>query len=407
MKPITCFIILVCGLPAFAGLAKGAESLTRQPLGSAFPGLAWTATTADVPLGFTGQIFGGREGGGFDHDAGAQARQAIANLGKLLRTAGSDLAQTVKLNFCVTEDAWHDPIVSAVSAAFAGHPVPVSFVRSRLSEPGALVAVDAVVQLPVRENAVRSLNVTGFPAVAGGAHLGVLPAGRKVFLSGLASRTKGGFREAVREVLEGQAKTLRHLGLDPSKIVLVKGWLAPLDQMTDLKAELAAFFRTAPIPPVVLVEWPSANGVEIEFVLAGANADAARFSGPLAFATRPGAEASTRFSHVAFVEAGQPLIFTAGLYGAAGSPVRQQLQDIYAQLGRLLFDAGSGFRYLVKATYQNTNAEGRTLLGEIRDVYYDPARPPSASGVLVHGAGWSGRSATLEMIAVPIPRSSK
>ncbi|MGH7957405.1 MAG: RidA family protein [Opitutaceae bacterium] len=401
-------IILLCAWRAFvpAG-AAAAESLTRRPVGPESPGLAWTATTADVPLGFTGQIFGGREGGGFDRDAGAQARQAIANLGKLLHTTGSDLAQTVKLNFCVTEDAWHDPVVGAVSAAFAGHPVPVSFVRSRLGEPGALLAVDAVVQLPSRETAVRLVNVSGFPAVAGGAHLGVLPAGRKVFLSGLASRTKGGFREAVRQVLEGQAKTLRHFGLDPSKIVLVKGWIGPLDHMTEFKAELAAFFGSAPIAPVVLVEWPTANGVEIEFVFAGAKADAARFSAPLAFATRPGAEASTRFSHVAFVDAGQPLIFTAGLYGAAGSPVRQQWQDIYAQLGRLLFDAGSGFRYLVKATYQNANAEGRTVLGEIRDVYYDPARPPAASGVLVHGAGWSGRSATLDMIAVPVPRSSK
>lgn len=401
------FAILLCGLGASIATCISAEPLTRRPVGPASPGLAWTATTADVPLGFTGQIFGGRDSGGFDRDAGVQARQAIANLGKLLRSAGSDLAQTVKLNFCVTEDTWHDPVVSAVAATFAGHPVPISFVRSRLSEPGALVAVDAVIQLPARETSLRVVNVSGSSALSVGAHLGVLPAGRKVFLSGLASRTKGGFREAVREVLEGQAKTLRHLGLDPSQIVQVKGWVAPLDRMSDLKAELAVFFGAAPIPPVVLVEWSSVNGAEIEFVLVGARVDAGRFSGPLAFGTRPGTEAPTRFSHVAFVEAGQPLIFTAGLYGEAGAPVRQQMQEIYAQLGRLLFDAGSGFRYLVKAAYQNADSEGRTILGEIRDVYYDPARPPAASGVLVHGAGWAGRSATLEMIAVPLPRPSK
>src|SRR5690606_15896419 len=142
----------------------------------------------------------------------------------------------------------------------------------------------------------------------------------------------------------------------------------------------------------------------IEFILTGVNAAPQQFAGPVAFGTRPGAEAPTRFSHVAFVEAGQPLIFTAGLYGSAGTPVRQQLQDIYAQLGRLLFDTGSGFRYLVKATYQNTDATGRSLLGEIRDVYYDPTRPPAASGVMEQGVGRTGHGATLDMIATTLPK---
>jgi enamine deaminase RidA (YjgF/YER057c/UK114 family) len=187
-------------------------------------------------------------------------------------------------------------------------------------------------------------------------------------------------------------------------VVQVKAWLAPLDAVAELKTALADFFGETPIPPVVLIEWTATGANEIEFVVGGAKAHAARFTGPLAFGTRPGAEAPTRFSHVAFVEAGQPLIFTAGLYGRARDSVRQQLQDIYAQLGRILFDAGTGFRFLAKATYHNTDNEGRKLLGEIRDVYYDPARPPAASGVVVHGVGLPGCTATLDMIAVPLPK---
>jgi hypothetical protein len=160
-----------------------------------------------------------------------------------------------------------------------------------------------------------------------------------------------------------------------------------------------------PIPPVVLVEGSSVDANEIEFVLAGARAEASQFSGPLAFGTRPGAAAPTRFSHVAFVEAGQPLIFITGLYGRAGAPVRDQLQDMFAQLGRVLFDADSGFRFLAKATYHNTDAAGRTALAEIRDVYFDPERPPAASGVVVRGIGRENCSATLDMIAVPRPKT--
>jgi enamine deaminase RidA (YjgF/YER057c/UK114 family) len=171
-----------------------------------------------------------------------------------------------------------------------------------------------------------------------------------------------------------------------------------------LKAALADFFGDLPLPPVILIEWTAPNANEVEFVVCGARAPAARFAGPLAFGTRPGAEAPTRFSHIAFVEAGQPLIFTAGFFGGEGDSARQQWQDIYAQLGRALFDAGSGFRYLAKATYQFTDVAARDALGAIRDVYYDPARPPAASGVIVRGVGRPDCTATLVIIAVPLPK---
>ncbi|MSU48424.1 MAG: RidA family protein [Opitutus sp.] len=383
--------------------SQAADAITRRAQGDAHPGLAWSATTPDVPLALTGQMAGWAPDGKITGEAAEQTRHAIANLQVLLRANGSGLNRVVKLNVCVADDIHHAAVVQAIGAAFANHPVPVSFVRSRLTNAAALVTLDAVAQVDVDPRAVRVANLSTFPAAPCGGHLGFLPAGRRVFLSGYASRVKD-FRAGLREVLESQRKTLAHHGLAPADVAHVKTWLAPLDRVADIKEALAEFFGPLPVPPMVIVEWSTANGNEIEFVVAGEKADPKRFVGPLAFGTRPGAEAPTRFSHIAFVEAGQPLIFTAGLYGRPGEPARQQLQDIYAQLGRILFDAGSGFRHLAKATYQNADSEAQRILGEIRDVFYDPARPPAASGVLVHGVGNPGRIATLDMIAVPISK---
>jgi len=382
--------------------ATADDPIKRHPVGPDQPGLAWAATTEDVPLLFTTQVSGTRAEGPADKVA-AQAHEALSRLAILLSRSGSSLDRAVKLNFYVTEDSAYDAVLEAVNARTSGQPVPVSFVRTRLLEPGALMAVDAVAQLPSAETAPRTANLGGLPPAAIGAHVGVLPPGRRVFLSGFAAREPT-LAESVREVLDGQRNTMHHHGLDPSQVVQVKGWISPLDELEVLQTELARFFGPKPVPPVVLIEWTASGQAEIEFVLAGAKADPARFSGPLEFATRPGAPAPTRFSHIAFVEAAQPLIFFAGLYGRAGDPARQQLRDIYAQLGGLLFDNGSGFRYLVKATYHNTDSAGRAALGAIRDVYYDPARPAAASGVVVAGTGRAGHRATLEIIAVPLPR---
>src|SRR5688572_8046256 len=394
--------LYLSGALLIACSAFGAEIPTRRPMGADRPGHAWSATTPDVPLAFTGQITAATGDVQPAGNAATQTQRILEILERLLSTNGSGLARAVKLNVYLADDSDHDAVATMIGKHCQAHPMPVSFVRTAL--PGsARVAIDAVAQLTAAETKLRVANIAGVAAPAVGAHFGVLPAGRKVFLSGLASRKKG-YREGLREVFDGQRATLKHHGLGPADVAHVKAWLAPLDRMDEFRAELADYSGDVPPPPVALIEWTSVDANEIEFVLAGAKAEASRFSGPLAFATRPGATAPTRFSHVAFVEAGQPLIFTTGIYGHPGNPVRQQLQDIFAQLGRVLFDAGSGFRYLAKATYHNTDAPGRAALGEIRDVFFDPVRPPAASGVVVRGAGRPGCSATLDMIAVPLPK---
>lgn len=401
MCALVRIILAVSALSAFSAHAAGA--IDRRASGTSQPGFAWAATTPDVPLIHTAQITGSTSAQKIEGDSAAQTRRAIGNLRELLRTSASDLDQVVKLNVYVMEDVEHDAVATTIGAAFRDHPVPVSFVRTRLVQPNALVALDAIAQSKAGGDLPRAASVSTLAAAPCGAHFGVMPAGRRVYLSGYASRTKG-FGEGLSEVFALQAKTLAHHGMSAADVVQVKVWFAPLEGLAALKAALSEFFGDLPMPPVVLIEWAGTNANEIEFIVCGNGADSSRFVGPLAFSTRPGAEAPTRFSHIGFIEAGQSLIFTAGFFGHAGESPRQQLQDIFAQLGRTLFDAGSGFRYIAKATYYFTDVEARDVLGDIRDVFYDPARPPAASGVMVRGVGSPGCSTTLDVIAVPLPK---
>ena len=110
---------------------------------------------------------------------------------------------------------------------------------------------------------------------------------------------------------------------------------------------------------------------------------------------------SPRYCHVAHVPAKVPLIFLGAIEGGAGND-RAQMKRVFEQLGSALYDSGSSYRNLVKATYYLGGAPSRTALGEIRGVYFDPTRPPSASALQVGAFARSGRSAEIEMIAVPV-----
>ncbi|MGH7959769.1 MAG: hypothetical protein ACREH8_22530 [Opitutaceae bacterium] len=58
----------------------------------------------------------------------------------------------------------------------------------------------------------------------------------------------------------------------------------------------------------------------------------------------------------------------------------------------------------MKGTYYSTTSDSRRLHAELRDVYFDPARPPASSGMLTKGVGRSGKASTIDMIAIPVPR---
>lgn len=364
---------------------EGEQRLRRSEASA--PGVASFVNVTDGPLFFSRQVMARN----VSANAAAQAQEALDQLIQEVAAAGGSLSTIARLNAYVAHDDDWPAVLAVVASRFKDTPVSLTWVTTSFVEPGARVAFDAVASVATGPDKV-------VVTPAGGA---VLPAGAKVFLSGLIERGDD-MAASVQKTMDGLDAMLRHLDLSSADVVQVKVFLQPLAAREQVQQAIAARFASGAVPPVVWVEWTQPLHVEIEMV-ASAVALRAQPTEGLTFPAIPGRPSTGRYSHVAVVAAGTPLIFLGGLSPAEGLAPRAQWRDVFATLGGTLFDAGSSFRQLVKATYYTSDPEARRVLNEIRPVYYDPQRPPSASAISVRGVAQPGRAVHLDLIAVPLP----
>lgn len=337
---------------------------------------------ADAPLVFTGQVFGGPTAG-----AGEEATAALAALGELLERQGGAGTSWVRLHAYVASDADVAAVTSAVARRFPQEAPAFTLVRTPLARAGARVAFEAV-----------GLAAAGGEGVAVGGGAATLPAGAKLFISGQAEKGPDA-AAAVRQTMAGLGRSLAHLGLAWGDVVQVKVFLQPWTEQAAAAREVAAAFGGGPVPPVVMMEWVSDLFTEIELVVSARRRPAPAEN--LSHAWLPWLSRSPRYCHVATVAAGTPLVFLSAVDGGTAAGPREQMRVIFERLGSALFEAGSSYRHLAKATYYLADPATRTLLGDLRGVYFDPARPPAASALNVRSLGVPGRAAAIELIAVP------
>ncbi len=378
---------LLFTLSSLAMISASAQPANRpEPIQRAtgFDGKAPWVCAHDTALVFTGQVTMSAPQG----TAGIQAEAACAALAEILAAQGSGLARVVRLTAYVAHESDVLAVEMMVKARFATSPVALTLLRGPLATPGARVALEAV--------ATSSLTTAAVQISKGAA---VLPAGAKIFISGQAEKGTD-LASGVRLTMAGLERSLTHLGLAKADVVQVKAFVRPFEDHAAAMKEIAAYFPSGTVPPVVLVEWQSEFFTEIELV-ASAKAMPAPSAGSLAYPWLPWLPKSPRYSSTCYVAAGTPLVFIGAL-GAEKGDAREQVKATFAQLGSILFDASAGFRSLVKATYYLGVPQARNTLGDIRDVYFDPTRPPAASALNVATLGVPGRALMVDMIAVPL-----
>jgi len=261
---------------------------------------------------------------------------------------------------------------------------------SPLTKTNARVAIDAVATSSRRPDKVEVLDSAA----------AILPAGGKVFISGQVVRGTD-LASGANLTMGGLFRSLTHLGLSKTDVVQVKAFIQPFSDHAAAAREIAASFAGGPVPPIVIMEWVSDIFTEIELVAAADALPLAANHG-IVYTTLPWLTPSPRFSHVGQVAAGTPLIFIGAFHGDDTADPRTQMKTLFERLGSVLFEAGSSYRNLAKATYYLQHADTRTLLGDIRAVYYDPTRAPAASALGVKSLGRPGRAAAVDLIAVPI-----
>ena len=338
---------------------------------------------------------GGPQGG---TDAYAQATHVLGSLDTALRAAGTGLDHLARLHVYVADASVTPAVDRLLAERFAKGTTPaVTIVQSRMPQPGVLVAMDAVAATPRRATAATAerIAVAGLAATAGGgAHVAVQPEGPFVIVSGRAA--PGEFEAAVRGTMEQLRADLTGVGVAFEHVVQVKSFLGDMTRASDLQRIVAGVFQGT-APPQVVTEWRDASlPVEIELVAIAPGASAG--SERLAFVE----PISSRYSRVARVFAGRP-IFVSGLTGSSADPAAQ-VREVFGELRRLLTNAGSDMRHLVKATYYVSDKAADQEINTVRPSIYDAVRPPAASKISVRGTGRPGKSTVIDMIAVTIDR---
>jgi enamine deaminase RidA (YjgF/YER057c/UK114 family) len=333
------------------------------------------------------------------NDAGAQAGRVLANLELALSGAGTSLDNLVRLHIYVTNPSVTPAIDSLLAERFGGgnRRPAVTFVETAMPQPGVLVAMDAIAAT-VSDHAAGEATrivVPGLPhPTPRASHVGVQPAGPFVIVSGRAAR--GAFEPAARETMAQLRGDLETAGLTFDHVVQVKSFLGDMTHARRLQEIVAESFGGERVPPQVVTEWRQ-EGVPVEIELIA--------TAPVDGHHRPRVEhvepIAGRFSRIARANAGRP-VFLSGLYGAPDDPVAQ-VDDMFAALQRILQEAQSDIRHLVKATYYVSDADADARINAIRPTIFDPKRPPAASKLSVRGTGRPGKASTFDMIAVTTP----
>jgi len=266
----------------------------------------------------------------------------------------------------------------------------------------ALAAADAIA---VAASAGRGRTLVG-PKVAADfgprtgaavrADAAILPPGGVAYLSGVPAA--GGLTEsAVTKAMNILLNTLRQLNLSPADIAQIKVFLAPASSAEEVLRQIDPLFADQPTPPVVFVEWLASVPVEIELV--AQLPPQAKKQPALEFFTPAEFRPSPAFSRAALVR-GQRQIFTSGLSPRIEGTIGAQTRDVFRQLQEIAATAGSDMGRLAKGTYYTSADNASHALNKVRPEFFDPARPPAASKVMVHGVGQAGRTITIDMIAV-------
>jgi enamine deaminase RidA (YjgF/YER057c/UK114 family) len=398
---------------SMAGLAACTMALApclAAPQGHSAPGIQYLPLDAPagmsqavivegLPLVHTRQLFPFDDQGNVvgENSADQQIEKVLANLEAVLKASGSDTDKLIRVNVYALSTAIVDSFREHMSKRLGANVRPaMTSVLTPLVHRKALVAVDAVA---AGADQGRTVALRRCPSVAGDEHCAdaaVLPRGSVAYLSGQPD--EGGLEaSAVTRSMSGLMKTLEHLKISPKQVVQVKVFLRPVISAKEVLREVQKFFPDQLIPPVVFVEWLASVPVEIEMIAQYPVPDKA--AEDVVYFTPPEVRPSNTFSKVALLQTEQQ-IYLSGLY--ARVPTRGEPQAVYVfeQLQEVLAKAGSDVRHLVKGTYYVSDDDAARWIDRLRPRIYDPAHPPAASKIMVHGVGHVERTMTIDMIAV-------
>jgi len=396
MKHLTNTLVTIFFL-AMTGVVSAEVSYLKS---STKTGSSLCVIVKDNVLAHTSQITAIDIHGGLVSPANAsdQTGLTLKNLNYLLKKVNSDLNQLVKLNIYVADANLVTQVQNRIAQELKEkHQPACMYVVTKLTTPGALVAIDAIAATGSSEKMSKAKifndDVSGF-------RVALLPAGRTAYISGQAVKADT-LAESTKKTMEELFQTLKFLGGSSANIIRVKAFLTPMNEAVESRQMIDGFFPVDRKPPVSLVEWFSSLPIEIEMIVAlPGDAPATRPEETVVYKTPTGMKASPVFSRVAIAEVSDR-IYVSGITATKPGNNDERIRSVFNQLKSIVGEAGSDMRHLVKATYYVSGNEISGDFGKIRKDYYDPKRPPAASKATIKSVGVANRILVIDMIAVP------
>jgi enamine deaminase RidA (YjgF/YER057c/UK114 family) len=377
----------------------GGTSIKYLPL-DAPAGMSQAVVVQGHPLVHTRQLLPlNREGRLVGEGAvDKQVEQVLDNLDAVLSVTGSSLNQLVRVNVYALAASTVDRVREQLTRRLKPAVRPtITAVLTPLPHRGALVALDAVAVATGVDQAVTCERCEAVAGDEGFADAAILPRGGVAYLSGVPAEGELTM-SAVDRSMSTLWKLLEKLNLSPAQVVQLKVFLRPAASADQVRRELENYFPGRMTPPVVFVEWLAPPPVEIELIaqlpLSDKPAPSVQHYNP------PEVRPMQIFSRVALVRTEQQ-IYTSGLFAQKACRGQDQALDVFGQLQKILDRTGSDLRHLAKATYYVCDDDSARGMDRARLWLYDQDRPPAASKCMVHGVGQSGRTLTMDMIAVP------
>ena len=160
-------------------------------------------------------------------NASAQIEQTLRNVDAALREAGSSLDKAVRLNVSVRGPEVTAAVRRAVAKHFPAAKPSVAPVAGAFHEADILVAIDAIAPTARKADRVVLLRNSSLGGASGANHVGILPKGPRVYISGRAAR-EGNLAQATWATMEQIKATLEFLGLGLKDVVHVKSFAQPI-----------------------------------------------------------------------------------------------------------------------------------------------------------------------------------
>ncbi|MES3017264.1 MAG: RidA family protein [Bacteroidota bacterium] len=388
MRALIVLWVLLSGINAAAQI-KSAQKASVSYIGSSSNGSSDAVIVDNVPLVHTKQFLPVDKNGTIKGNLRSQLDQVFENISESLNKSGSDSDQIIKVNVFLTGVNLISDVQAMISQKFEESRKPaVMYAIGELTHPDALISVDVIAISKSNVDHVKYASIRRETSAA------ILPAGPVVYVSGQAA--KGELSEATKATLLQLKETLSSLGLSLKDIVQIKSFLTPMSSLHIVKKQFNDFFEGETVPPLVFVDWISADPV-IEIELIASSREEIVKNLQVEYLTPPGMISSPVYSKVSKLNYGKK-VYLSGLSGFNSMTPDAEVNSLFVRMGNILKASNSGFNNLLKATYYVSNDQISRSLGDLRPKFYDPKRPPAASKAMLKGIGLNGAGISIDMI---------